>query len=82
MQLNLNHFNFSFLYMQVLTNQNIPELIQSLLNLAEFMEHSDKGGLPLEISLLGEKAMDCRAYAKALHYLEDQFHKAPNTQVC
>jgi Phosphatidylinositol kinase and protein kinases of the PI-3 kinase family len=26
--------------------------------------------------------MHCRAYAKALHYKEDEFHKGPNSQVC
>jgi hypothetical protein len=25
--------------------------------------------------------MTCRAYAKALHYKEDEFHKGPNAQV-
>jgi FKBP12-rapamycin complex-associated protein len=25
--------------------------------------------------------MHCRAYAKALHYKEDEFHKGPNSQV-
>ena len=25
--------------------------------------------------------MKCRAYAKALHYKEDEFHKGPNTQI-
>ena len=25
--------------------------------------------------------MKCRAYAKALHYKEEEFHKGPNTQI-
>ncbi|XP_015906953.1 serine/threonine-protein kinase mTOR [Parasteatoda tepidariorum] len=68
---------------QALTTQNIPEITQTLLNLAEFMEHCEKG-LPestLKSTLLGEKAMECRAYAKALHYKEDEFHKGPTTEI-
>ncbi|GFS99114.1 hypothetical protein TNCV_822401 [Trichonephila clavipes] len=66
---------------QALTTQNIPEITQTLLNLAEFMEHCDKGPLPLKSTLLGEKAMECRAYAKALHYKEDEFHKGPSSEI-
>ena len=25
--------------------------------------------------------MNCRAYAKALHYKEEEFHRGPNTQI-
>ncbi|KAK8751728.1 hypothetical protein OTU49_009992 [Cherax quadricarinatus] len=66
---------------QALTSQDIPEITQTLLNLAEFMEHCDKGPLPLELQLLGQKAMECRAYAKALHYKEEEFHKGPTSEV-
>ncbi|ESO95689.1 hypothetical protein LOTGIDRAFT_214800 [Lottia gigantea] len=59
---------------QALNSQEITEITQTLLNLAEFMEHCDKGPLPLDSSLLGDRAMTCRAYAKALHYKEEQFH--------
>ena len=41
------------------------------------MEHCDKGPLPLDQSMLGEQAMKCRAYAKALHYKEAEFHRDP-----
>ncbi|XP_048736860.2 serine/threonine-protein kinase mTOR-like [Ostrea edulis] len=64
---------------QALTSQDIPEITQTLLNLAEFMEHCDKGPLPLDTSLLGSRAMKCRAYAKALHYKEEEFHRGPTT---
>lgn len=64
---------------QALTSQEIPEITQTLLNLAEFMEHCDKGPLPLDTSLLGSRAMRCRAYAKALHYKEEEFHRGPTT---
>ncbi|XP_071946239.1 serine/threonine-protein kinase mTOR-like [Antedon mediterranea] len=60
---------------KALTSQDIPEITQTLLNLAEFMEHCDKGPLPLDTTLLGERASKCRAYAKALHYKEEEFHK-------
>ncbi len=40
-----------------------------------------QGPLPLDPLLLGEKAMHCRAYAKALHYKEDEFNKGPTSQV-
>ncbi|GAA5903699.1 hypothetical protein JCM6882_003390 [Rhodosporidiobolus microsporus] len=56
-----------------------PELTQTLLNLAEFMEHDDKV-LPIPISTLGMYAMKCRAYAKALHYKELEVLSDPSVQ--
>jgi len=52
-----------------------PDILQTLLNLAEFMEHDsiDGGGLPIDISVLAELAEKCRAYAKALHYKEREY---------
>jgi serine/threonine-protein kinase mTOR len=53
-----------------ITSSNAPpELVYSLLNLAEFMEHEDMP-LPIEHRTLGEYAMKIHAYAKALHYKE------------
>ncbi|PNF25178.1 Serine/threonine-protein kinase mTOR, partial [Cryptotermes secundus] len=66
---------------QALMVPDLPEITQTILNLAEFMEHCDKGPLPLDPQLLGERAMHCRAYAKALHYKEEEFHTGPNSQV-
>jgi FKBP12-rapamycin complex-associated protein len=66
---------------QALCVEDLPELTQTLLNLAEFMEHCEKGPLPLEPEFLGERAMTCCAYAKALHYKEEQFHKNPSSEV-
>ena len=40
-----------------------------------------QGGLPIDTALLGFKANECRAYAKALHHKEDQFHKSPSSDV-
>jgi serine/threonine-protein kinase mTOR len=51
-----------------------PEILQALLNLAEFMEHDPSHGLPIEIPILAELALKCRAYAKALHYTEGQYN--------
>ena len=38
-----------------------------------------QGKLPLNIQLMGECAMKVRAYAKALHYKEEEFHSGPTT---
>ncbi|KAF3328854.1 Serine/threonine-protein kinase TOR [Carex littledalei] len=58
------------------SSQNIPpEILATLLNLAEFMEHDDKP-LPIDTRLLGALAEKCRAYAKALHYKEMEFQAA------
>lgn len=62
-----------------LTSPNIPlEIIQTLLNLSEFMEHDDKA-LPIDIRTLGAYAAKCHAYAKALHYKELEFISEPLT---
>ncbi|GMQ01213.1 hypothetical protein CsSME_00047925 [Camellia sinensis var. sinensis] len=52
-----------------------PEILATLLNLAEFMEHDEKP-LPIDIRLLGALADKCRAFAKALHYKEMEFEGA------
>lgn len=57
---------------------NPPEIHQTLLNLAEFMEHDDKP-LPMRIPTLGQYAQRCHAYAKALHYKELEFIQEPST---
>ena len=66
---------------QALRVPDLPEITQTILNLAEFMEHCEKGPLPLDPQLLGQRAMQCRAYAKALHYKEAEFHESPTSQV-
>jgi FKBP12-rapamycin complex-associated protein len=61
-----------------LTSQDIPpEILQMLLNLAEFMEHDDKA-LPIDVRVLGMYAAKCHAYAKALHYKELEFNAEQN----
>ncbi|VVC87256.1 unnamed protein product [Leptidea sinapis] len=57
---------------QALTAPDAAELAHTVLNLAEFMEHCDGGTLPISTHLLGERAMHCRAYAKALHYKQKE----------
>ncbi len=58
-----------------LTNSDVPEIINIILNLAEFVERCDIGFfLPLDYRLLAEKAFQAKAYAKALHYVEEQFN--------
>ncbi|KAF2487814.1 TOR1 phosphatidylinositol 3-kinase [Neohortaea acidophila] len=61
-----------------LTSSNIPpEILQILLNLAEFMEHDDKA-LPIDVRTLGMYAGKCHAFAKALHYKELEFNADQN----
>lgn len=62
-----------------LTSPNIPpEVLQALLNLAEYMEHDEKS-LPIDIRTLAQYAQKCHAYAKALHYKEQEFLQDPKT---
>jgi FKBP12-rapamycin complex-associated protein len=64
---------------KALTSPNIPpEILQILLNLAEFMEHDDKA-LPIDIRTLGRYAGKCHAFAKALHYKELEFEQDQNS---
>lgn len=60
---------------QALLVPDLPEITQTILNLAEFMEHCDSQSLPIDRKLLGERAMESRAYAKALHYKESDFRQ-------
>lgn len=55
-----------------------PEILQMLLNLAEFMEHDDKA-LPIDVRTLGIYAGRCHAWAKALHYKELEFTAEQST---
>eukprot|EP00771_Trimastix_marina_P000832 gnl/Trimastix_PCT/1865.p1 GENE.gnl/Trimastix_PCT/1865~~gnl/Trimastix_PCT/1865.p1 ORF type:complete len:1904 (-),score=747.44 gnl/Trimastix_PCT/1865:385-6096(-) len=57
-----------------------PEILQTLLHLAEYMEHLRPAGkharhpLPISLRVLANAAERCRAFAKALHYREAEFH--------
>ncbi|XP_045537112.1 serine/threonine-protein kinase Tor [Papilio machaon] len=66
---------------RALTVPDVPELSLAVLNLAEFLEHCEKGVLPISIKLLGDTAISCRAYAKALYYKEEEYRRNPTTQV-
>jgi FKBP12-rapamycin complex-associated protein len=64
-----------------LASPKIPnDILQQLLNLAEFMEHDDKT-LPIDIGTLGMYASRCHAYAKALHYKELEFISEPTPKI-
>ncbi len=54
-----------------------PELMQAILNLAEFMQRDDRP-LPMNFTALGSYAMKCHAYAKALYYQEAEFESSPS----
>ena len=56
------------------------EILQSLLNLAEFMEHDTEGGLPIDIGVLADLALKCRAYAKALYYKEREYSQTRSSR--
>lgn len=45
------------------------------------MEHDSEGGLPIDISILADLALKCRAYAKALHYKERE-HRMGGASSC
>lgn len=61
-----------------LLSNNIPqEILQNLLDLAEFMEHDDHS-LPIDVHTLAVLSEKCRAYAKALHYRELEYKQSPN----
>lgn len=66
------------LYVALSAPNNLPEIHQILLNLAEFMEHDDKP-LPISIGTLAQYAQRCHAYAKALHYKELEFYEEPTS---
>ncbi|KAJ3128378.1 phosphatidylinositol kinase- protein kinase tor1 [Nowakowskiella sp. JEL0407] len=55
-----------------------PEVLTTLLNVAEFMEREADNPLPIEIGSLADYAIGCHAYAKALHYMEQEFFALTN----
>eukprot|EP00820_Chromera_velia_P019501 Cvel_28328.t1-p1 / transcript=Cvel_28328.t1 / gene=Cvel_28328 / organism=Chromera_velia_CCMP2878 / gene_product=Target of rapamycin, putative / transcript_product=Target of rapamycin, putative / location=Cvel_scaffold3684:1-13594(-) / protein_length=1847 / sequence_SO=supercontig / SO=protein_coding / is_pseudo=false len=60
-----------------------PDVLQAILNLAEFMEQQPVGvaQLPIDRALLGELAEKSHAYAKALYYKEQEFRTSPESSV-
>ncbi|KAK0422862.1 hypothetical protein QR680_007831 [Steinernema hermaphroditum] len=54
----------------VLDHCRYPDPIQTILNLAEFMDHSEKGPFPVTPDNLSRSARNTKAYAKALRYTE------------
>ncbi|GMM52375.1 phosphatidylinositol kinase-related protein kinase [Starmerella bacillaris] len=55
-----------------------PDVLQTLLTLAEFMERDDKP-LSLPPKVMADYAEKCHAYAKALHYKEQEFMADPSS---
>ncbi|MCP9257960.1 Serine/threonine-protein kinase mTOR [Dirofilaria immitis] len=65
---------------------NHTDITQTILNLAEFMDHSEKGPLPVGSERLCKCAEQTRAYAKALRYTElnirEKFNRNPDPEHC
>lgn len=70
--------SFTYVFYSISSQtQYLKYIIQSYFNSPDLWQ----GPLPIDPQLLGERAMHCRAYAKALHYKEEEFHKARTSQV-
>ena len=55
---------------RALQDSGNADIKQTILNLAEFMDHSEKGPLPIAHKALADEAFETRVYAKALRYCE------------
>lgn len=64
----------------ILSSSIPPHVLQSLLNLAEHMEH-DERPLPMDIRTLADISQKSQAFAKALHYWELHFDIDPDSAV-
>ena len=56
-----------------LKNSDVQDIIKIILNLAEFMERCEIQ-IPIDLRILADKASSVRAYAKSLHYVEEQLY--------
>ena len=66
---------------KTIQSANVPlSVLQTILNLAEFMEH-DSQGLQLDITSMANLAERCNAHAKALYYREIEFQFAPESTI-
>ncbi|KAF7639171.1 hypothetical protein Mgra_00001404 [Meloidogyne graminicola] len=76
----------TLLLIDILKHCPHAEPIQAILNLAEFMDHSEKGPFPVDYNMLSKSAEQTRAYAKALRYKELDIIKSrkgePNAEDC
>ncbi|KAJ8906325.1 hypothetical protein NDN08_002818 [Rhodosorus marinus] len=64
-----------------LSSETLPlDALQTLLGLAEFMEHDEKP-LPIDLRRLAAMACRCGAYAKALHYKEAEYVQNPASAI-
>lgn len=64
---------------RLLKADNIPEVVTVILNLVEFMDHTDCD-FPIDLNLLSDTAIKYRAYAKALRFRENDFLQKPSHQ--
>ncbi len=64
----------------LLAPQAPQDVLLTVLSLAEFMEHAD-APLPIDIRLLASVAEQCGANAKAVHYRELDYLRAPAANV-
>ncbi|KAJ1765865.1 phosphatidylinositol kinase- protein kinase tor1 [Coemansia sp. RSA 1843] len=63
---------------KVASNKDIPsDILQTILNLAGYMERDEKQ-IPIDLKLLGEYADRCHALAKELHYKEAEWSLEKN----
>ena len=63
-----------------LKNSDVQDIIKIILNLAEFTERCEIH-IPIDLRILADKASSVRAYAKSLHYVEEQFHSYLNNNI-
>lgn len=64
---------------KIMIKSSVPlEILNMILNLVEFMELQERA-LPIEPAQIGQLALKCNAYAKALHFIEIQFQRVPSS---
>ncbi len=67
--------------LKVFHSDTVPgDVLQTLLDLAEFME-DNSSPLPIDVEVLIHLTERCRAYAKSLRYLETEIKASPNANV-
>lgn len=62
--------------LQALLTSDQSDVIHTIFNLAEFMDHSEKGPLPIALNALRTSSVNNKAYAKALRYTEIDIYQS------
>lgn len=71
--------NFS---LAIKSHNRTTQVLQTILNLAEFMELDENGDIKLfSAKTLAKIAENCNAYAKALYYWEQEFDNNPRDTI-